>query len=100
MTKTRAYAVCEKSLAKVANKYSFSDFLRVGKCETMNDGRYRFLTERECWRLNGYSDYDYENAEKENPKRNGARFNRTLYKQAGNSIVVNVLEALFRNLLL
>lgn len=41
MTKTRAYAVCEDSLAKVANKYGFSDFLRVGKCETMNEGKYR-----------------------------------------------------------
>lgn len=41
MTKTRAYAVCEDSLAIVANKYSFSDFLQVGKCEAMTDGRYR-----------------------------------------------------------
>lgn len=66
----------------------------------MNDGRYRFLTERECWRLNGYSDYDYENAEKENPKRNGARFNRTLYKQAGNSIAVPIFESMFRKIIL
>lgn len=41
MTKTRAYAVCEDSLAIVANKYSFSDFLRVGKCETKTNGKYR-----------------------------------------------------------
>lgn len=41
MTKTRAYAVCEDSLAIVANKYSFSDFLRVGKCESMTNGKYR-----------------------------------------------------------
>lgn len=41
MTKTRAYAVCEKSLARVANKYSFSDFLQVGRCETLNEGKYR-----------------------------------------------------------
>lgn len=41
MTKTRAYAVCEDSLAMVANKYSFSDFLQVGKCEGMTNGRYR-----------------------------------------------------------
>ena len=66
----------------------------------MNDGRYRFLTERECWRLNGYSDYDYENAEKENPKRNGARFNRTLYKQADNSIAVPIFESMFRKIIL
>lgn len=41
MTKTRAYAVCEDSLAIVANKYSFSDFLKVGKCEVMTNGKYR-----------------------------------------------------------
>jgi len=41
MTKTRAYSVCEQSLAKVANKYGFSDFLKVGKCENKINGRYR-----------------------------------------------------------
>lgn len=41
MTKTRAYAVCEDSLAVVANKYGFSDFLRVGKCEIMSKGKIR-----------------------------------------------------------
>lgn len=41
MTKTRAYAVCEDSLAKVANKYDFSEYLLVGKCETKVNGKYR-----------------------------------------------------------
>ena len=41
MTKTRAYAVCEKSLAKVANRYGFSDFLKVGKSEDKQNGKYR-----------------------------------------------------------
>jgi ribonuclease-3 len=41
MTKARAYAVCEESLAEVANRYGFSDFLRVGKCENKIEGRYR-----------------------------------------------------------
>lgn len=41
MTKARAYAVCEESLAEVANRYGFSDFLLVGKCETKIDGKYR-----------------------------------------------------------
>ncbi len=41
MTKTRAYAVCEDSLAIVANKYGFSDFLQVGKCESKVNGKYR-----------------------------------------------------------
>ena len=40
----------------------------------------------------GFDDSDYEKAEKVNS-------NSQLYKQAGNSIVVNVLEAIFDNLL-
>lgn len=28
------------------------------------NGRYRYLTERECWRLQGYTDEDYERAKK------------------------------------
>ena len=41
MTKARAYTVCEESLANIANKYGFSDFLLVGKCESKVDGKYR-----------------------------------------------------------
>ena len=41
MTKARAYSGCEESLAEFANSYSFSDFLKVGKCETRNEGKYR-----------------------------------------------------------
>lgn len=52
--------------------------------------RIRKLTPRECWRLMGFSDYDIEKAKR-------ARISDTqLYKQAGNSIVVNVLEEIFK----
>ena len=54
--------------------------------------RIRKLTPRETWRLMGFDDEDFEKAEKVNS-------NTQLYKQAGNSIVVNVLEAIFKNLL-
>ena len=40
----------------------------------------------------GFSDEDYENAAKVNSASQ-------LYKQAGNSIVVNVLEAIFKEML-
>ena len=56
------------------------------------DLRIRKLTPKECWRLMGFDDEDFEKAEKVNS-------NTQLYKQAGNSIVVNVLEAIFKNLL-
>lgn len=55
--------------------------------------RIRKLTPKECWRLMGFDDADYERAAQVNS-------NTQLYKQAGNSIVVNVLEAILRNLLL
>jgi DNA (cytosine-5)-methyltransferase 1 len=54
--------------------------------------RIRKLTPKECWRLMGFDDEDFEKAEKVNS-------NAQLYKQAGNSIVVNVLEEIFKNLL-
>ena len=55
----------------------------------LGDGKYRYLTERECWRLQGYSDMDFEQAAKVNTKR-------TLYRQAGNSIPVPIFEEMFR----
>lgn len=58
----------------------------------LGDGRYRYLTDLECWRLQGYSDEDYYNAAKVNTKR-------TLYKQAGNSIPVTIFESIFEQLL-
>lgn len=53
--------------------------------------RIRKLTPKECWRLMGFSDEDFEKAAKVNS-------NTQLYKQAGNSIVVNVLEEIFKQL--
>ena len=44
------------------------------------------------------SDDDFDNAEKEHKTKQG-KLNGTLYKQAGNSIVVPVLEAIFKELL-
>ena len=57
-----------------------------------NQLRIRKLTPKECYRLMGFSDSDFDKASKFNS-------NAQLYKQAGNSIVVNVLEAIFKQLL-
>ena len=59
-----------------------------------NNYRIRKLTPLECWRLMGFSDNDYYAA------KSVGTSNAQLYKQAGNSIVVTVLEAIFRNLFL
>ncbi|WP_271397826.1 DNA cytosine methyltransferase [Salinicoccus roseus] len=59
---------------------------------------FRVITEREAWRLMGFEDRDFEEVAKEHTVRQGAK-NLTLYQQAGNSIVVDVLEAIFKELL-
>ena len=59
---------------------------------TIQDLRIRKLTPKECWRLMGFNDEEFEKAQAVNS-------NAQLYKQAGNSIVVNVLVEIFRNLL-
>ncbi|MCM3736431.1 DNA cytosine methyltransferase [Bacillus cytotoxicus] len=62
------------------------------------DGKYRLLTEKECWRLMGFNDEDFAEVLKAHPTRNGCQ-NGILYKLAGNSIVVDVMEAIFEVLL-
>jgi site-specific DNA-cytosine methylase len=54
----------------------------------------RKLTPLECWRLMSFSDEDYYKA------KNEGISNSQLYKQAGNSIVVKVLEGIFESLFL
>ena len=51
------------------------------------DGRVRKLTPRECWRLQGFPDWAFDKAQKVNS-------NSQLYKQAGNSVTVNVIAAI------
>jgi DNA (cytosine-5)-methyltransferase 1 len=58
----------------------------------VKDFRIRKLTPKECWRLMGFDDKDFRKAEK-------VCSNTQLYKQAGNSIVVNVLMGILNNLL-
>lgn len=58
-----------------------------------NNCRIRKLTPKECWRLMGFSDASFDRA-----KASGIS-NSQLYKQAGNSIVVKVLEAILGNLI-
>ena len=53
----------------------------------------RYLSGKETWRLMGFDDEDFEKASKVNS-------NTQLYKQAGNSIVVNVLVEILKKLIL
>lgn len=63
----------------------------------LGDGRYRYLTELECWRLQGYSDEDFYNALSVHPGQDG-KLNGALYKQSGNSIPVTIFESIFRKI--
>lgn len=49
--------------------------------------RIRKLTPKECWRLQGFPDWAFEKAAQVNS-------NSQLYKQAGNSVTVNVIKAI------
>lgn len=62
------------------------------KGENMNSLRIRKLTPRETWKLMGFDDSDFDKVKNINSKAQ-------LYKQAGNSIVVNVLVEILRELL-
>ena len=55
--------------------------------------RIRKLTPRECWRLMGFTDIEFDCAQMSGIS------NSQLYKQAGNSIVVDVLAGIFKELL-
>ena len=63
------------------------NFIKTGE-------KIRKLTPLEIWRLMGFSDTDFYVA------KSAGMSNAQLYKQAGNSIVVTVLEAIFRQLFL
>ena len=51
----------------------------------------RKLTPRECWRLQGFPDWAFDKAQEINS-------NSQLYKQAGNSVTVNVTEEIAKRL--
>lgn len=65
----------------------------------IGNGKYRLLTELECWRLQGYKDADYYNALKANPSK-PSKMNGAMYKQSGNSIAVPIFESIFRKIIL
>ena len=65
--------------------------VRAGSFGVTDGYRIRKLTPRECWRLQGFPDWAFDKAQKVNS-------NSQLYKQAGNSVTVNVIEAIAKEL--
>ena len=70
--------------------------------ENNKKAKYRFLTPRECFLLMGFDEKDFDVLINNNfyARRGSLFFSRDkLYKLAGNSIVVNMLEAIFNQVL-
>lgn len=87
-----------KGRLKIIDKYAYTistKQVRVPNSGLVDIGnsKYRYLTERECLRLMGFDDEDFDKIRAIYPKRSG-KTSSILYKQAGNSIVVNVLESI------
>lgn len=74
------YALLAGKQSKIVEEYETGDI------------RARKITPKESWRLMGFDDLDFEKAQASGVS------NSQLYKQAGNSIVVDVLYYIFKNL--
>lgn len=112
-TVPRVYDVTQPSVLKVIGKHGIKratvikDYAYTITCRQdrtpaqvidCGSGRYRYLTELECWRLMGYTDEDFKRAKAVQKKK--GRYRMDLYRQAGNSICVPILESIFRKILL
>ena len=95
-----------KRIQIIANKYPSNHekgdiYSKKGICRTLQSGtdeynvfdnaRIRKLTPKECWRLQGFPDWAFKKATEVNS-------DTQLYKQAGNSVTVNVIEEIAKRL--
>lgn len=78
-----------KNIARCIKSEQHDSGVMIGN---KTDYRIRKLTPRECWRLMGWQDDKFDKAQAVNS-------NSQLYKQAGNGIVIQVLEQIFKELL-
>lgn len=82
--------------ATVIEDYAYTITERQDRCPAqvihVKDDIFRFLTDKECWLLQGFTEEDYYNAARVNSKR-------ALYKQAGNAMPVDVMMAIIKQLL-
>lgn len=90
----KVYDFYNKTIKNEVGTLTANGGVSTTNCGTfgITDGfRIRKLTPRECWRLQGFPDWAFDKAQAVNS-------NSQLYKQAGNSVTVNVIEAIARRL--
>lgn len=75
--------------------YSINPNNWCGWISVWDDGSRERRYAKECFRLMGFDDTDFDTLRALYPKREGKTCS-ILYKQAGNSIVVDVLEAIVK----
>ena len=85
-----AQVFSSNGLSRTITACDYKDPLKIAEPGNTRTVRIRKLTPRECWRLMGFLDEEFD--------RVHGISNSQLYKQAGNSIVVNVLSALLSQL--
>lgn len=80
---TQGFGLLQQALYKIQEVWGSSLHKKQGV-------RIRKLTEKECWRLQSFTDEQFYKA-----KESGVS-NSQLYKQAGNSVTVNVVDAIVK----
>ena len=86
-----AYAGVNGRGARVNPQLAYTIDTQPSKAVVTEDGRIRKLTPRECLRLQGFEDYQID-------KILAITSDSQAYKQAGNAVTVNVVEAVGRRL--
>lgn len=91
-----------KGRLKVIDKYAYTiSTKQVGVPNSglidIGNGKYRYLTEKECFGLMGFDEEDFNKLRAIYPQRKG-RTSSILYKKEGNNIVVNVLEEILNDI--
>lgn len=84
--------MAEQEINKLGEEYGLNPTKFEENQNQTQNYRIRKLTPKECWRLMGVKDEDFEKVAKN-------QSNSSLYHLAGDSIVVNVLMAIFKEML-
>ena len=98
----KRYASLVHTITTKQDRHPNSGVIKFSSCRK-GASSFRYLTPRECLLLMGFDDSDYENLANNNfygkNTKNGQFFTYAkMVKLAGNSIVVNVLEDVFRQI--